>query len=154
MPRTRLDFPDSNRKDNKSAARGDVPVLFINSNLVKDSLNGRLDVVVPGKGMYHMPDWLPDEFYQEMCVEVLEPGKGWINPNQARNEAWDLSYYALALCISPKMLAVESLDWDNAPGWAKPHDENDLVREAEQATRFVPKPKTSFSFSSIAEELA
>lgn len=154
MPRTRLDFPDSNRKDNKSAARGDVPVLFINSNLVKDSLNGRLDVVVPGSGMYHMPDWLPDEFYQELCVEVHEPGKGWQNPNQARNEAWDLSYYALALCISPKMLAVESIDWDNAPGWARTHDENDLVRDADKATRFVPKPKSSFNFSSIAEQLA
>lgn len=154
MPRTDLRFPDTNRKDNKSAARGDIPVLFMNSNLIKDSLNGRLDVLEPGKGMFHIPDWMPDEFYAELCAEIKEPGKGWINPNSARNEAWDLSYYSLAMCISPKMLAVEGIDWNNAPGWAKPWDENDLVRGAAQEARFAAKPKSKFSFSDIAEELA
>lgn len=153
MPRTVLSFPDTNRKDNKSAARGDIPVLFMNSNMIKDMLNNRLEVVEPGKGMYHMPDWLPDEFYSELCVEI-RTDKGWENPNKARNEAWDLSYYVLALCISPKMLAVEMLDWDNPPGWAKPWDDNDLVRAADEKMRFAAAPEVQFSFSSLAEELA
>lgn len=153
MPRTVLGFPDAGRKDNKSAARGDIPVLFFNSNMIKDMLNNRLEVVEPGKGMYHMPDWLPDEFYSELCVEI-RGDKGWENPNGARNEAWDLSYYVIGLCVSPKMLAVEMLDWDNPPGWAKPWDDNDLVRAADEEMRFAATPEFQFSFSSLAEELA
>lgn len=153
MPRTVLSFPDTNRKDNKSAARGDIPVLFMHSNMIKDMLDNRLNVLEPGKGMYHMPDWLPDEFYSELCVEIRDE-KGWSNPNRSRNEAWDLSYYVIALCISPKMLAVEMLDWDNPPGWAKPWDDNDLVRTSEGEMRFAVAPETQFSFSSLAEEMA
>lgn len=152
MPRTVLGFPDTNRKDNKSAARGDIPVLFFNSNMIKDMLNNRLESVQPGKGMYHMPDWLPDEFYSELCAEVRSE-KGWENPNKARNEAWDLSYYAIGVCISPKMLAVEMMDWDNPPGWAKPWEDNDLVRGAGEDMRFAPRPDFEFSFKSLAEVL-
>lgn len=153
-PRTRLGLPDSQRKDNKSAARGDIPVLFINSNVMKDSLNGRLDCLEPGKGMFHMPNWLPDEFFAEMCVEVRDE-KGWSNPNQMRNEAWDLSYYALGMCVSTKVLSLEQIDWDNPPGWAKPWDDNSLVRTAEQETVFTLQAKPQkFDFSKMAEELA
>lgn len=152
-PRTRLGYPDSQRKDNKSAARGDVPVLFINSNMMKDSLNGRLDVVIPGKGMIHLPEWMPDEFFSELCVEVRTEGKGWENPNKLRNEAWDLLYYLLGVCISPKVLAIEAIDWNNPVGWAKPWDENDLVSEAGAAARFDPQPAEG-TFSKFAEALA
>lgn len=153
MPRTQLTFPDTNRKDNKSAARGEIPVLLINSNLMKDALNARLDSIEPGRGMYHSAEWLPDEFFSELCAEVRNE-KGWQNPNRVRNEAWDLSYYALAVCISPKMLAIENLDWENAPGWAKEWPENDLVREPQETPRFTARPSTGFDFSAIADELA
>jgi phage terminase large subunit GpA-like protein len=151
-PRTRLGFPDTQRKDNKSAARGDVPVLFINSNMMKDSLNGRLDVVTPGKGMIHLPAWMPDEFFSELCCEI-RTDKGWENPNKLRNEAWDLLYYLLGICISPKILAIESVDWDNPIGWAKPWDENDLVSAAGEE-RFSMKPASTVDFSSFADALA
>lgn len=151
-PRTRLGFPDTQRKDNKSAARGDVPVLFINSNMMKDSLNGRLDVITPGKGMIHLPEWMPDEFYAELCSEI-RTDKGWENPNKLRNEAWDLLYYLLGICISPKILAIESVDWDNPIGWAKPWDENDLVSKAGEA-RFSMVPSSTVDFTKFADALA
>ena len=153
-PRTRLGYPDTQRKDNKSAARGDVPVLFINSNMMKDSLNGRLDVMEPGKGMIHLPDWMPDDFFAELCVEVRIDGKGWENPNKLRNEAWDLLYYLLGICISPKVLAIENIDWDNPVGWAKPWDENDLVSEKGAEARFSLQVETTTGFSKFAEALA
>lgn len=151
-PRTRLGFPDTQRKDNKSAARGDVPVLFINSNMMKDSLNGRLDVITPGRGMIHLPSWMPDEFYSELCCEI-RTDKGWENPNKLRNEAWDLLYYLLGICISPKILAIESVDWDNPIGWAKPWDENDLVSKAGE-TRFSMQPASTVDFTKFADALA
>lgn len=151
-PRTRLGFPDTQRKDNKSAARGDVPVLFLNSNMLKDGVNGRLDVMEPGKGMIHMPSWMPDDFFAELCAEVRTE-KGWENPNRLRNEAFDLLYYLIGVCISPKILALETIDWDNPLGWAKPWDENDLVREKGSPLRFEMKPQDD-SFERFAEALA
>lgn len=151
-PRTRLGFPDTQRKDNKSAARGDIPVLFINSNMMKDNLNGRLDVITPGKGMIHLPSWMPDEFFSELCCEI-RTDKGWENPNKLRNEAWDLLYYLLGICISPKILAIESIDWDNPIGWAKPWDENDLVSKSGEV-RFSMQPARTVDFTKFAEALA
>lgn len=150
-PRTELRFPDSQRKDNKSAARGDIPILFINSNVVKDTLNGRLDVMEPGRGMLYFPTWVPDYWYSEMCAEVRTE-KGWDNPNKLRNEAWDLTHYCLALCISPKLLSVEAIDWDNPPSWAADWDSNNLVRSPDAEPRFKPQRK-AIDFSKYAEAM-
>ena len=136
-PRTRINYPDSGRKDKLSAARGDIPVLMLQSNIIKDMLNGRLDCMEPGKGMVLFPDWLSDNFYSELCAET-RTSKGWENLGQERNESWDLLYMLLGLCAS-ELLKVEHLDWDNAPGWAAPWDKNDMVRAAVAEARFTPQ---------------
>lgn len=151
-PRTRISYPDSNRKDSKSGARGDVPVLMFNSNLLKDDLNGRLDCLIPGRGMYRTPDWLSDSFYMELCSEVRTP-KGWERPSKIRNEAWDLSYYCIGLCIS-ELIRVEHLDWTNPPGWAADWDKNDLVHEAETESRFTTNGEVNYDFAKFAKALA
>lgn len=152
IPRARINYPDSSRKDAKAGARGDIPVLFLNSNLLKDQLNGRLDCLEPGKGMYRTPNWLDDRFYAELCSETRGP-KGWENPSGHRNEAWDLSYYAIGLCVS-ELLRVEKLDWDNPPGWAAEWDRNDFVRSVEQEAPFTQRTKGSYDFSQFAKALA
>lgn len=151
-PRTRISFPDAQKKDNKSAARGDIPLLMLNPNMLKDTLNGRLDVIEPGRGMYRYPKWLPDFWYAEMCAEV-RTDKGWENKQKLRNEAWDLSYYCLGVCISPKLLNVEMIDWENPPAWADVWDKNALVRSREDPTRFMAQPK-QIDFGKFAEALA
>jgi phage terminase large subunit GpA-like protein len=152
QPRARISYPDSNRRDNKAGARGDVPVLLLNSNVLKDDLNGRLDCLEPGKGMYRTPDWLSDSFYGELCAEIRTP-KGWENPAQARNESWDLSYYCIGICVS-ELVRVEHLDWSNPPGWAAEWDRNDLVRQADAAPRFAMQPEASYDFAEFAKALA
>jgi phage terminase large subunit GpA-like protein len=62
-PRIRLGYPDSQRKDRHSGARGDVPVLFINTNLVKDLVDGKLKRLDPGGGRVNFPTWAPDWLY-------------------------------------------------------------------------------------------
>lgn len=132
VPRTAISYPDSQKKDNKSAARGDIPVLFINTNMLKDTLDGRLEVKEPGKGMIHLPRWLPHRWYSEMCAEV-RTDKGWENPKKLSNEAWDLCNYAQAICISPLLLSIEKVDWENPPAWAQEWDKNVLVMDAPPA---------------------
>ena len=151
-PRARIHYPDSNRKDQKAAARGDIPVLFFNPNLLKDTLNGYLDCITPGKGMLDFPDWLPDQFYNEMCSEVRTE-KGWENPTGTRNEDWDLSYMALGLCVS-ELVRVEGIDWESPPGWATDWDKNDLVRKPAEDPRFVPVAQSVQAFADFAKALA
>jgi phage terminase large subunit GpA-like protein len=80
-------------------AQGDVPVLLLNPTILKDTLDNRLEVAVPGYGMIHFPDWLCDWFYQELVAEQRDPKKGWLKV-KPRNEAWDLLYYAIGGCVS------------------------------------------------------
>lgn len=151
-PRTRITYPDAQKKDSKSGARGDVPVLMINSNLVKDALNNRLDCIEPGKGMFRFPDWLEDWWFQEMCSEV-RTSKGWEKQPHARNEAWDLAYYCIGGCAS-KLLLIEHLDWNNPPGWAADWDKNDFIHQADSPIKFAQDQNSSYDFSKLAERLA
>ncbi len=148
-PRTQVRYPDSSNRSSgsKAGAQGDVPVLFIQSNMGKDALNNRLDVVEPGKGMFHFPKWVGDEVFNEMCGEIRTP-KGWekTKGGRAKNEAWDLSYYLLGLLSSP-ILNVERLDWQGkVPAWAEVHDRNPLVwgqPKEEVAPEATPRYKVS-----------
>lgn len=151
-PRARISYPDAGRKDQKSGARGDVPVLMMNVNLLKDDVNGRLDCLEPAKGMIRFPDWMPDEFYNELCAEIRTM-KGWENPSNSRNEDWD----ALTACIGmgvSELLRLEHLDWNNPPSWAAEWDKNDLVRKAEEAPRFKQRVHSDYNFAALANAMA
>lgn len=124
-PRVQIIFPDSDRKDRKAGARGEVPILSMNSNLLKDQVDAMLNRTVENGGKVTFADDLPDSFYSELVAEKRTP-KGWENPKNLRNEAWDLLYYALALAIS-RHVGIERIDWEKPPGWASPWESNDLV---------------------------
>lgn len=145
-PRARITYPDNSKRGGgaKAGAQGDVPVLLLNPTLLKDTLDNRLDTAVPGLGMIHFPDWLPDWFFQELVAEIRDQKKGWINPNKRRNEAWDLLYYAIGACVSP-VLNIEKVDWENPPLWLKPIEGNPLVIAAEREEAIEPATRIDFS---------
>lgn len=151
-PRAYITYPDSSRKDKLSAARGDVPVLMLNSNLLKDDLNGRLDSLVPGKGMYRTPDWLSDTFYSELCSEIRTM-KGWENPSNSRNEAWDLSYMCIGLCVS-ELIRAEHINWNEPPRWAAEWDKNDMIRAPEAKPKFGNAIESEYDFAKLGQALA
>jgi len=154
VPRTRISYPDAQKKDQKAALRGDIPILFINSNMLKDMLDGRLDVTEEGAGKITFPDWLPDDFYMEMCAEVKDIKGKWVNVNNARNESWDLTAYAIACCICPNILAIEKMDWSKPHKWAEEINRNSLVRAPDQAPRFAQKDARVYDYGKLAEALA
>lgn len=151
-PRARISYPDSNRRDKLAVARGDVPVLLLNSNTLKDMLSGRLDCVEPGKGMFRIANWLPDFVFSELCAEV-RTAKGWENPQNLRNEAWDLSYYAIGVCVS-SLLRIESMDWDNPQGWASEWDSNVMITASGDNVRFAKQQNEVYDFAKLASNLA
>jgi phage terminase large subunit GpA-like protein len=150
-PRTWIDYPDQRKKDRLSAARGDVPVLYMNSNLLKDSLSARLDATTPGTGMIHFPDWLPLWFFKELCAE-RRVEKGWINSATARNEAWDLLYYCIGACTST-LLQVERIDWDKPPSWAAEWNKNPLVAKPDDKPLLREEP-VLYDFAELGKALA
>lgn len=154
-PRTMIRFPDSSTRatGTKAGAQGDIPVLFLNSTSLKDTLANRLEVSEEGKGAIHYPAWLPDWFYKELCAEVRTP-KGWEigKGGRQRNEAWDLCYYALGACFS-SLLDMERVRWDSPPAWLRPHENNPLVFSTKPDEVETPK-KSRYNLKELGKALA
>lgn len=149
-PAARISFPDSQRKDRGAKARGEVPVLMLNSNLTKDYLSNMLMRATEdgeSKAGFRMPDWLPEEFYAEMCNE-RRTSKGWENPSKRRNEAWDLACYAIAMCRIDKL---DRINWDAPPGFAQPWVLNQNVT---LKTELQVQQRPTLSISQLASQLA
>lgn len=152
-PHVRESFPDASDRKNMAAARGDVPVLLMNSNLIKNEANNRLDSTVIGKGMVRLPKWMPTWLFSEFCSEVFKP-KGWEKLPGKRNEAWDLLYYLIGLCMSKHIKCERAAFWESLPVWADPSNEaNPFILQAEDEL-FAEKPKVSYDLAAIAAKIA
>lgn len=141
-PRTRISYPDSSDGKNKAASQGDVPVLMLASNTLKDMLSNRLECVEPGKGLVSYADWLPDWFFSELVSETRTE-KGWAKIGKSRNEAWDLLYYCLGVLSGP-MIKIDVFNWDEPKPWARPWDENALVLLPGQRGVVTQQPATDW----------
>jgi phage terminase large subunit GpA-like protein len=150
QPRTKVDYPDARHKNKHSGALGDIPVLFFNSLLLKDDLAARLECTTPGKGLYRIPKWLPDWWYDEMSAEHRSV-KGWVAYDGRRNEAWDLSYYCIGLCIS-EYIRIEGIDWSKPPKWAEEWDKNTYVYNPNGST-LGTDDEESYNFASLGKLL-
>lgn len=120
--------PDgTKRTDRNAGGRGDVPVLFVSSNMAKDVLAANLAREVDGPGFVHLPAWWKVDYFKELAAEQKR-GDEWVKVRR-RNEAWDLFVYALALNRCEKMKA-HLVDWENPdriPSYALPWDRNPFV---------------------------
>lgn len=155
IPIFQIRYPDAHQRDKYTAARGDVPVAFLNSLKLKDALNGLLGRTDPGGGMWRFPIWLPGWFYSQMTAEI-RTAERWEKPKNQRvhNESWDLSYYALAALEHPDIQANRPGFWTNPPAWAQEWDRNTLVFGAEQKSPFERKPTKKVSLEELAQKLA
>lgn len=150
-PRFQVRFPDSGRKDRHSGARGDVPVAFFNGTILKDqayAMLGRRDA----GGRIRFPIWAENWLYMQLTSEVRTADR-WENLSKRRNEAWDLVYYCLGICLHPT-IRIEKIDWENPPSWAAPWDKNDLVFGEDVGEAFVIKKPKTVDLSKLAGEFA
>lgn len=129
-PLLREGFPDArDRADRHSGAVGDVPMLFLHTDRLKDIVSANLQRDVPGPGYMHIPKWFPESFIRELMAET-RTDDGWVNPSSRRNEMFDLSGYNEALGI---LLRVGSINWLQPPPWAAAWDMNPDVLAADEA---------------------
>lgn len=153
--RVRINFPDSTRKDRSAGARGEIPVMVCNSDMLKDGVDSILGRENIHSGRVMFPKWLPFSFYKELCVEVKDLKGKWVNPKGYRNESWDLLVMASALLISKQYVGIEAIDWEDPPDWASDWDDNPLVFEAEEVNPLeVQQDDGLKSLADLGRELA
>ena len=129
-------------------------MLFLGSNLLKDAVDKMLDRTEARGGRINFPNWLPDTFYTELTVEVRLPNGKWDNPNNYRNESWDLLSYAFASGLT-QQIGLEFIDWNSPPGWAAEWDKNDLVfNPTAQTTPFEKTTAPKYDLGKLADDLA
>jgi phage terminase large subunit GpA-like protein len=141
-PRTHETWPDARGRNDRSAGRGDVPVWQLNVNLLKDGISGDLNRPSRGPGFIHIPDWVDPEYFAELAAEV-RTAKGWENPREQPNEAFDLHGYNRAACI---LLGAEAINWDAPPDWA--------VAPTERKPPEPPPPRARIGFLSTPRQRA
>ena len=144
VPRIKLSYPDNtNRASRKASAKGDVPILMLNTVVLKDTISNALNRQEPGTLFMHFPNWLGRWFYEELTAEVRTE-KGWNCPAKTSNEAFDLYVYNLVAAVR---LGIEKIDWDSPPAWAAEWDDNteviDPEDEQESASVLTRKSKRS-----------
>lgn len=124
---------------------GDVPLYLLNSNLLKDAVDGALGRLEPGPGFVHIPGWWGPQMFEELHAETRNADGTWTQ-HRARNETFDLMYYIRALGV---MLGMDKVKfWQNPPSWARPIGENTdmMTREQRRDMRentlvgYVPAP--------------
>lgn len=135
-PRWRIDYPDAPRKDRHANARGEIPILFLNTNMMKDYIDGLLtaemddDGIVIGPPKIHFPTWLDITFYEQLTAEIRKSNGKWEKVQGRANESFDLLVYAAGACAARK---IELVDWSSPPTWLAPPESNPFVKLASQA---------------------
>ena len=151
-PRVQLKFPDTQRKDRYANARGEIGVLFLNSNALKDMLDGLLDRDEPG-GRIVLSRRLDLNFFKELTVETKGDDGKWQNINNYRNESWDLLYYCLGARLSSD-IGFDQIDWDDPPDWAATWDANVHVFDPSQGeAAFDTAPEAEYDIADLAAQL-
>ena len=144
-PRVEMRMPNQRgRKDRNSSVKGDVPVCFVGSTVLKDALAGQLERCAAGDGGVHFGQGFESEVFQEFTAEY-RGDTSWICPDGVRNEATDLAVYAMGLAIS--LRAHEPAFWRAPPSWAQPHETNSMVLapDAQPPTRTARPLARAFS---------
>ena len=158
--RVKITYPDSGKRrtlgqEDRAGAMGEIPLLETATNELKDQLNMMLTRTDAGSGRIHYPDWLPMDFYRELCSEIRDEKMEWVKLGRKRNESWDLLVMCLAMCLERRNVGIENIDWEKPPGWAAEWDDNDMVFDPTVEQSLAVKPtKKAPSLKELASKLA
>jgi phage terminase large subunit GpA-like protein len=159
-PEVQTKKPDSSQKGKGAIAKGDVPVIFLNSNRLKDRvfllMSRRVSEDATEGGLLKYPNWIPDWFYVQMTSEIRTE-KGWENTRKRRNEAFDLTYYAIGMTIRPVETDSPHVHFGldrlkSTPIWFEEWDKNEFVFSEAVEQVEAPKKKRA-SLAELGEKL-
>lgn len=133
-------YPDSQRKDRRAGARGQVPTGQFNPNRFKDDLSTQLARTDPGPWFVHVPHELrgdhtrraepdrsieaPHLFFEQMVAEIRNARGQWEPIAGARNEVLDLM---VLTHLMAHLHGLMRLRWDTPMAWFAEWDSNSGV---------------------------
>lgn len=163
-PEAKTERPDSSQRDRMAVARGDVPVVMLNSNKLKDRVHLLMQRTVDENssdgGRLRYPDWVENWFFTQLTSEIREGNGKWTNTRKRRNETFDLTCYGEAVVIRPVEMhepfvhfGYDRMRFDGTePIWARDWDQNELVFGGADDQQIIAKPKVSLA--DLAKSLA
>lgn len=169
-PIAKTSITEAGANNKHALVRGAIPRIHVGSLIAKDAVAGFMAQRVQSEnngvgGMLRYPSWMPMWFYKQLTNEIRE-AKAWKKIGSRRNEAFDLTSYALALVMRPveidspfDNIQFHRIGWDdetNCPIWAAEWDKNDHVFTpvyGDDPTPEPAKPKR-LSLAELAKKLA
>lgn len=137
VKRAEVRHPESSHQGKKKVAR-DVRIIFAGTDRLKDEVAASLLREAAGVRSLFLPAGAPSEVFEEYAAE-RRTEKGWEKrPGVRRNEALDLSVYALALVI---VLDAERINFERPPAWARMDGENSFAIRLGEGGGDAPAPK-------------
>lgn len=134
---TKISEPES-KGDHPMAARGDIPLLNINSNVVKSSVYSSLmNEQADSPRYFRSPYWAKQHYYNGLLSEEKNERGQWYCPKGKNNEPFDHAQYAFAGLWHLRAMAI---DWSNPPNWAASLNGNiNVNRKGEHVTAAQPR---------------
>ncbi|QDF14250.1 terminase large subunit [Dinoroseobacter phage vB_DshS-R4C] len=135
--RAELRRPETAHQGKQFVAR-DVPIIRVGTDRLKDEIAASLSAEGTAARSLRVSRFAPSEVFAEYAAERRIEGKGWEKrPGVDRNEALDLSVYALALAI---ILEAEAINPESPPRWALPGPENLMACPLGDDAEAAPAP--------------
>ncbi len=136
---TKISEPDSS-SDHPMAARGDIPLLNINSNVVKSSVySSMMNEQSDSPRYFRPPFWAKQDWYNGLLSEEKNDKGHWYCPKGKNNEPFDHAQYAFAGLWHTRAMAI---DWNKPPNWAAPLNINvNVSRRGEHTTASQPRKR-------------
>jgi len=137
-PVVKVTYPDASKvADRFSGALGDIPMLMLNTLILKDAVKASIDREEAGANYFHMPAWAGEIWYKELTAET-RTAKGWKQVGK-HNETFDLCAYSHGLYTH---LKAHMVDWDRPPWWLSPDpDVNQNIVSREERIEMKEKPR-------------
>lgn len=156
-PKLQVVYPDTARKANMAAGKGEIPLALFNPNLFKDDLMGQLLRAEPGPWYVNFPGGQsehgkyglksesgqpPHPWFEQVVAEHRQKDGSWeLITASARNEATDLMVMTHVLA---HLHGLNRITWERPPPWAAEWDRNTLVKGVASATpegETIPPPE-------------
>ncbi|MCG9785403.1 phage terminase large subunit family protein [Vibrio brasiliensis] len=128
---TKVSFPDS-EKDHPFAARKDIPLLNLNSNVLKNTVYTSLKTEGTDERLsFRAPlGWAGRDWYESLLSEEIDDYGRWEKHPHKPNENFDHAQYLFAAMYH---LGVFAMEFDKCPPWARAIDQgNSNVSEKGQ----------------------
>ncbi|MFL7036482.1 terminase gpA endonuclease subunit [Vibrio lentus] len=118
----KITYPNS-EKDHAYAARKDIPLLNLNSNVLKNTVYTSLKTEGTDERLSFRPplEWVDNEWFESLLSEEIDDYGRWVKKSFNRpNENFDHAQYTFAAFYH---LGLFTLDFSKPPAYARPLDD-------------------------------